>query len=220
MDYENVRKPIFGISRHRMGIDGKGVTTLVAFMGCPLHCKYCINDKCHGSVYEKGHSLRKGVLMLSPKELYNVVRKDNIYFQATGGGVCFGGGEPTMNANFIIEFAKLIPKEWKITLETSLHCSSEVISSLAPYVDEWIVDIKDLDKSIYKNYTGISSDLIRQLHYMKEFVPLENVIVKVPLIPHFNTIENVKRNVKILREIGFTHIKEISYIEHITHITK
>ena len=138
--------------------------------------------------------------MLSPKELYNVVRKDNIYFQATGGGVCFGGGEPTMNANFIIEFAKLIPKEWKITLETSLHCSSEVISSLAPYVDEWIVDIKDLDKSIYKNYTGISSDLIRQLHYMKEFVPLENV--------------------KILREIGFTHIKEISYIEHITHITK
>ena len=37
--------PIFGISRHRMGVDGKGVTTLVTFMGCPLKCRYCL--KCY-----------------------------------------------------------------------------------------------------------------------------------------------------------------------------
>lgn len=215
MGYENIKKPIFGICRHRMGIDGKGVTTLVAFMGCPLHCRYCLNDKCHDSVYEKDHSLRKDLLMLSPRELYDIVRKDNIYFQATGGGVCLGGGEPTMNANFIIEFAKLIPKEWKVTLETSLCCSSEVISSLAPYVDEWIVDIKDMDKSIYEKYTGISSDITKQLYHIKEFVPVDKVIVKVPFIPHFNTNEDVNRSVKLLREIGFTHIKKITYKEHI-----
>lgn len=220
MEYEKGKKPIFGISRHRMGIDGKGVTTLVAFMSCPLHCKYCLNDKCHDSIYDKSHSLRDGVLMLSPKELFNIVRKDNVYFQTTGGGVCFGGGEPTMNANFIIEFAHLIPKGWKVTLETSLQCSTEVIRSLAPYVDEWIVDIKDLNKSIYEKYTGVSSDITQQLHDIKELVPVEKVIVKVPHIPHFNTNENVRQSVKVLKEIGFTQIKEITYIEHITHITK
>ena len=35
--------PILGVNRHRLLIDGEGVTTLVAFHGCPLHCKYCLN---------------------------------------------------------------------------------------------------------------------------------------------------------------------------------
>ena len=33
---------VIGISRHRLGTDGKGVTTLVALHGCPLRCKYCL----------------------------------------------------------------------------------------------------------------------------------------------------------------------------------
>lgn len=216
MDNEKRKRPIFGISRHRMGIDGKGVTTLVAFMGCPLHCKYCINVQCHDSLYEEDHSLRKGVQMLSPLELYYIVKKDNIYFQATGGGVCFGGGEPTMNADFIIEFANLIPKGWKLTLETSLKCSYKTIESLAPYVDEWIVDIKDLNKLIYEKYTGVSSEIMQRLYYIKEIVSVDKIIVKVPNIPHFNTNEDVKQNIEILRRIGFIHINEITYVELIT----
>lgn len=39
--------PILGISRHRLKTDGEGVTTFIAFYGCPLHCKYCINPQCH-----------------------------------------------------------------------------------------------------------------------------------------------------------------------------
>lgn len=148
MDDSNIKKAIFGISRHRMGIDGKGITTLVAFMGCPLHCKYCLNDPCHAPLFENdGKTIRKAIQMLSPKELFDIVKKDNIYFQVTGGGICFGGGEPTMNAGFIIEFAKLCPQNWKLTIETSLRCSYEAIASLAKYIDEWIVDVKDMNSS-------------------------------------------------------------------------
>ena len=51
--------PIFGISRHRMGVDGKGVTTLVTFMGCPLKCRYCLNNY----IIEVKKSIRlKGVM--------------------------------------------------------------------------------------------------------------------------------------------------------------
>ena len=38
--------PFIGIDRHRLGIDGVGVTTLAAFHGCPLRCKYCLNHRC------------------------------------------------------------------------------------------------------------------------------------------------------------------------------
>ena len=121
-----------------------------------------------------------------------------------------------MNADFIIEFAKLIPKGWKLTLETSLKCSCKTIGSLASYVAEWIVDIKDTNKSIYEKYTGVSSEIIEQLCYIKELVQVDKVIVKVPHIPHFNTNEDVKHSIDILKGIGITHIKEIIYMEHIT----
>ena len=38
--------PFIGIDRHRLGVDGVGVTTLAAFHGCPLRCKYCLNRRC------------------------------------------------------------------------------------------------------------------------------------------------------------------------------
>ena len=36
---------LIGLSRHRIGVDGAGVTTLVAFHGCPLDCKYCLKPQ-------------------------------------------------------------------------------------------------------------------------------------------------------------------------------
>ena len=100
-----IKAPIFAISRLRMGTDGSGITTLVTFMGCPLQCKYCLNKKCHEPIYESdGKTLRKGIMMLTPQELYDMVKVDNIYFQSTGGGICFGGGEPTLYKDFIVEF--------------------------------------------------------------------------------------------------------------------
>jgi len=36
---------LVGLSRHRINVDGAGVTTLVAFHGCPLDCKYCLNPQ-------------------------------------------------------------------------------------------------------------------------------------------------------------------------------
>ena len=214
MDTYSIQRPIFGISRHRMGIDGNGITTLVAFMGCPLKCRYCLNDQCHASLYESdGKSLRRGIQMLSPKELYNLVEIDNIYFQATGGGICFGGGEPTMNADFIIEFAKLCPKNWKLTIETSLRCSAQTIKALSTFIDEWIVDVKDMNNSIYENYTKVPSIITEQLQNLKKLVPLDRITIKVPLIPNFNTKVDVDSSIGVLKKMGFENIVQITYID-------
>ncbi|KGF36059.1 hypothetical protein HMPREF2136_08560 [Prevotella bivia DNF00650] len=217
MDTYSIQRPIFGISRHRMGIDGNGITTLVAFIGCPLKCRYCLNNQCHTSLYESdGKSLRRGIKMLSPKDLYNLVEIDNIYFQATSGGICFGGGEPAMNADFIIEFAKLCPKNWKLTIETALRCSYETIESLSAYIDEWIVDVKDMNNSIYENYTKVPSIITEQLQNLKKLVPLDRITIKVPLIPNFNTKADVDSSIGVLKKMGFENIVQITYIERKT----
>ena len=213
--------PVFGISRHRMGVDGKGVTTLVTFMGCPLKCRYCLNDKCHEDIYEEdGRKLRRGIQMLTPRQLYDIVKQDNIYFQATGGGICFGGGEPTMQELFIIEFAKLCPKNWKITLETSLDCSFNTIKALAPYVDEWIVDIKSMNADIYYRHTGKNPAVHQHLECAKRLLPADKVTIKVPHIPDFTTEEDVRESIRELGEMGFANIVEFDYVKQVTRITK
>ena len=75
---------LIGLSRHRIGVDGTGVTTLVAFHGCPLNCKYCLNPQTlsHDGVWRR----------FSSEELFRLINKDDLYFRASGGGVTFGGG--------------------------------------------------------------------------------------------------------------------------------
>lgn len=218
MNKQDCKAPIFAISRLRMGIDGAGITTLVTFMDCPLHCKYCLNDRCHDSVYEAdGVTLKKGTELLSPQELYDRVKIDNLYFQVSGGGICFGGGEPTLYENFIIEFRKLCGNDWKITLETSLNrCSYSTIQRLAPIVDMWIVDIKEMDSHIYEQYTGHRSHILQSLDCLRKLELMNKTTVKVPLIPDFNTEEDVQSSIEELKQMGFHNIEPIRYIKRLS----
>ena len=107
------RAKIIGIARHRLSTDGDGVTTLVAFHGCPLRCRYCLNPQSLGD----GGRFRE----YSPEELYAETRIDELYFIATNGGVTFGGGESCLHADFIREFSELCGASWQLNLETSLN---------------------------------------------------------------------------------------------------
>ena len=208
-----MKAPIFAISRLRMGTDGSGITTLVTFMGCPLKCKYCLNKKCHEPIYEAdGKTLRNGIMLLTAQELYDLVKVDNIYFQSTGGGICFGGGEPTLYKDFIVEFKKICGDKWKITLETSLRCSYNTIKDLSPVVDHWIVDIKSMNPFIYEEYTGVMSGILQHLSSIQKLVPQEKITVKVPHIPGFNDDEDLDNDIdEIKRRYGFENTVRTNY---------
>ena len=214
--YKNVetpKAPIFGISRLRMGTDGPGITTLVTFMRCPLRCKYCANPQCHKLIYkDDGNTLNDGVMMLTPQELYDIVKIDNLYFQATGGGVCFGGGEPTLYADFIEEFRRICNANWKITLETSLYCSHGTKRQLSGIVDHWIVDVKSIHSSIYESYTGKMSGILYFLRSLQMLVPQEKVAIKVPRIPNYNDDYDLINDVnEIKHRFGFENVEIVDY---------
>ncbi len=212
-DAKDLKAPIFAISRLRMGTDGGGVTTLVTFMGCPLKCRYCINPQCHKPVYQSdGVTPAKGVMMLTPQELYDMVKRDDIYFQATGGGICFGGGEPRLYHEFIVEFKKLCAGRGKITLESCLRCPDNAIEHLASVVDHWIVDVKSLDAAVYMEYTGCATDELRSLLFLRQLVPQERVKVKIPQIPGYNDDRDLESDVMRIKELGFDNVTPIQYI--------
>lgn len=208
-----IKVPIFAISRLRMGTDGVGITTLVTFMGCPLRCMYCLNSKCHEPIFESdGRTLRNGIMMLTPRELYDLVKLDNIYFQSTGGGICFGGGEPTLYEQFIVEFKMLCGDRWKITLETCLQCPYDTIKNLSGVVDHWMVDVKSMNPLIYQEYTGVESQILQHLCDIQSLVPEERVTIKVPYIPGFNDGEDLESDVDEIRQrFGFSNVYKVEY---------
>lgn len=197
------KAPFFGISRHRIGIDGQGITTLVTFMGCPLKCKYCINDICHMPTDQQN------VEWLSPQELYDRVKIDNLYFLATSGGITFGGGEPGLYADYIKEFKSICHKEWKLNIETSLNYSRHYIEKLLPVIDEFIIDIKDMDSDIYRAYTKVDNkQVIQNLIYLKE--KDKNCLIRVPYIPNYT--KSQEASIDKLRKLGFNRLETFNYI--------
>lgn len=196
--------PFIGISRHRIEIDGKGITTLVAFSSCPLRCEYCLNPQ----------SLHTGGILQwdSPYSLLQKVKKDNIYFKSSKGGITFGGGEPLLYPKFISEFKQICPNEWKINVETSLNVSKSSLVQLVGIVDSFIIDIKDMNPVIYKQYTGHgNTKVIENLHFLVQQGLADSMLVHVPRIPGYNTEEDITKSLLMLSKIGIKQTESILY---------
>ncbi|MBQ1649480.1 MAG: 4Fe-4S cluster-binding domain-containing protein, partial [Bacteroidales bacterium] len=121
-----MKTPLIGICRHRLTTDGEGVTTLVAFHGCPLRCKYCLNQQClrADGVWKRMDAL----------DILNETMSDDLYYRATRGGIVFGGGEPLLRSEEIVSFCKLRPEEWRINIETSLNVERRHLEAVAPFI--------------------------------------------------------------------------------------
>lgn len=196
--------PIIGIVRHRLTTDGDGVTTLVAFHTCTLRCKFCLNPQ----------SLDKpeNYPIYTPQRLYDEVAIDNIYFLATGGGITFGGGEPCLRSDFITQFRDLCGAEWSLSIETALNVPQEHIERLLPIINHWIIDIKDLNPTIYQNYTGQTHQrVIENLKLLAKHELQDRILMRIPLIPGHNTADDCNSSQATLQALGFTHFDRFTY---------
>mgnify|MGYP003174614884 FL=1 len=192
--------PLIGISRHRLTTDGEGVTTLVAFHGCPLRCKYCLNPQ---SLHSEGIWKHYDCM-----QLY----EDELYFLATHGGITFGGGEPCLQSDFIYEFRQLCGQEWQLSVESSLNVPQENIEKLLPVIDYYIIDIKDINNDIYQQYTGKENEkVLNNLHYLIEHGKNEQIIVRTPIIPVYNSESDVDNSIRLLKEMGITQFDRFTY---------
>lgn len=206
MSKQELSAPLIGIVRHRLATDGKGVTTLVAFHGCPLRCKYCLNSQC----LDPEMVWRT----ITTGDLLNELLLDNLYFLATGGGVTFGGGEPLLRSEFIDKFCRMKVPEWKVNIETSLNVDRKHLERVLPHIDEYFIDIKDTNPAIYKRYTTRdNAQVLDNLRWLMSHDGMtEKVIVRLPHIPDYNTQADIDHSRALLTEMGVKNFDEFEYL--------
>ena len=196
--------PLIAIDRHRLAIDGQGVTTLVAFHGCPLCCRYCLNSQClrPDGVWQR----------MSTEEILQQVTVDDLYFQAMGGGICFGGGEPLLRSDVIAHICRQCPPEWNIYMETSLNVPLRRLQLVVPYVDHYYVDVKDLSPDIYRSYCNAdNAQVMANLGYLAAQGLQQEITIRLPLIPGYNTDDDRQRSRQKLSQMGFGNFDEFVY---------
>ncbi len=126
-------------------LDGEGIRYAVFFTGCPLRCVYCHNPD---TWYKSGKNM-------SASELCKKIKRYKPYFK-NGGGVTFSGGEPLLNANFIVETGELLKREginYALDTSGSIPLTQSVKNALIN-AELVILDVKFYDRKSYLKYTG------------------------------------------------------------------
>ena len=133
-------------------VDGPGIRVVVFMQGCTLRCLYCHNPD---TWTLDGN---KDALDFTPEELVNKISRFRSYFEKSGGGVTFSGGDPLKQPEFLKETLKLC-KEAGIhtTLDTSGVGFGDY-EEILKYTDLLLYDVKHLTREGYKDMTGIEID--------------------------------------------------------------
>ena len=132
-------------------VDGPGVRVVVFMQGCALRCQYCHNPD---TWIDKGEE----TLELTPEELVNRIARFRAYFERSGGGVTFSGGDPLRQPEFLKECLRLCKEKGiHTTLDTSGVGFGDY-EEILKYTDLVLYDVKHLTREGYKDMTGIEID--------------------------------------------------------------
>lgn len=142
-------------------VDGPGIRFVVFLQGCPLRCKFCHNP----DTWE----VNKGTVY-RPEELIDEILKYKSYMEFSGGGVTFTGGEPLLQAQFILEVCRLLkPYGIPVAIDTSGYIWNDTVKELLEYTELVLLDIKNYDPIVYQEVTGVKLDpTLKLLDYLRD----------------------------------------------------
>ena len=151
---------------------------------------------------------------MTAKEVFDEIIKDRHYYEISGGGVTFSGGECLLHSEFTAEVLKKCKQEKIHTaIESALFVRWENIEAVLPFTDLVFADLKLADPEKHKKYTGADNARIVEnlLMLSKRF---DNVIVRIPVIPGVNDEkDDLEGFARIIAMLG-DGVKEIELLKY------
>lgn len=180
---------IFNIQKFSLN-DGPGIRTVVFFKGCPLRCAWCSNPESQRMESDTSVlSTRFDAREMSVDEVYDICMQDLDFYLESGGGVTAGGGEASLQADFVSAlFRRLREAGVSTAIESCAYCSGEALEKILGCTDYLHFDLKHWDDARHIEGTGVSNArIIRNIK--KAVASGGNVLLRIPVIPGFNDRE-------------------------------
>jgi len=201
---------VYNIQRYSLH-DGPGIRTVVFFKGCPLRCQWCANPESQKMGIETMGTEKIG-RMASIDEILDVVSRDIVFYEESGGGMTLSGGEALMQPDFAEQLA-LEAKRMNINvaIETSAFQHWEALWRVIENVDIVLLDIKSMDSELHEKFVGAGNELILENAKRMSCMNKE-IIVRIPIIPSFNdSWENLAETSMFCKKIGVNEIQLLPY---------
>lgn len=129
-------------------------------------------------------------------EVMRELLADNAFYENSGGGVTFSGGECMLQIDFLEEMLRQCKEHQLHTaIDTAGHTPYSSFERILPFVDLFLYDVKCFDSDKHKQYTGVKNQLI--LENLKRLLATgKRVWVRIPVIPSVNDTEEEMQSIK------------------------
>ena len=222
---------VFNIMRYGVH-DGPGIRTTVFFKGCPMSCKWCHNpesiDPKPQAVFDPKKCIKCGHCEKQPTrgcptgaketigyeisagELMAEIKKDLPFYEQSGGGVTFSGGEPLFQAEFLLAaLASCGEEQINTAIDTSGYCDTGALLKAAEMANCFLYDIKFIDSEKHEKYCGAPNDIIlKNLERLSE--TKTKIFVRIPVIPAINDdmaeMTAIYQFISVLKSVQAVHL--------------
>ncbi len=175
------------------------------------HCFACVRT-CYSE------ALRLAAREMSTFEVMEIVVRDKGYYTKTGGGMTISGGECLASRDFVFELIDEAKKyALSIAIDTSGFCDWSVLEYLADKVDYFLYDIKSIDDTVHRQYTGVSNEKI--LNNLEKLSDIgedirEKILIRMPLLKDVNDSPDIiSSTVDFLSNHGLKKVTLLPYHE-------
>lgn len=137
----------------------------------------------------------------SVDEVFSEIAKDKMFYENSGGGATFSGGECMLQIDFLYEILKKCKENGIHTaIDTAGNVPWEYFERVLPYADLFLYDVKAISDELHKQGTGVSNKLI--LENLLRLSGKCDIIVRIPIIGGFNDDNaEVKKIAEFLKKI-------------------
>lgn len=124
----------------------------------------------------------------TPDEVLEEIIRDKVFFENSGGGVTFSGGECMLQIDFLCELLKRCKENGIHTaVDTAGNVKWECFEKIMPFTDLFLYDIKAYNFEAHKKWTGVDNKLI--LENLSKLLKISKVWIRIPIIPNVNDDE-------------------------------
>jgi pyruvate formate lyase activating enzyme len=127
-------------------------------------------------------------------EVMAEIGRDIAFYDQSGGGVTFSGGEPLLQRDFLLALLRACKEEEIHTaVDTCGFATWETLDSIRKHVDLFLYDLKLMDDAKHRKFTGVSNELILK-NLQRLSAQGHDIFLRVPIIPGINDdAENIRQ---------------------------